>query len=247
MVEPVEIHNITEIKAKNPTVIIGFPGTGLVGSVAASQLVDVLGMDFVGYITSASFAPLAAIHNYKPLPPARIHYSQKYNLVVILSEMSIPINSSMELAEKLFVFSKELNASSIISLGGISLKEEQNAVYVVASDQKMMKSVISKKLAKPIREGATTGVTGILLSKGVLEKFPVLSILAEASQDYLDPNAASNALKVLSGVLGVEISTNQLEKDAKELETIKEAMIKSKTPRKTGSAGGDGDGGSMYG
>jgi len=240
MADSIEIHKLSEIpeiKWKKPTVVIGFPGTGLVGSVAASQLVDVLGLEFIGYITSAAFAPLAAIHDYKPLPPARIHYSSKYNVVVILSEMSIPINSSMELADKLFHFSKTLDAGLIISLGGISLKEEQDAVYVVSSDQKLVKNIVSKKLAKPIREGATTGVTGLLLSKGMLEGFPVLSILAEASQDYLDPHAAGNALKVLSSLLGVQINTTSLEKDAKELaETLKETMIKSKTPKKTGSS-----------
>ena len=246
MTDSIEIHKLSEIKGKNPTVIVGFPGTGLVGSVAASQLIDVLGLEFVGYITSATFAPLAAIHNYKPLPPARIHYSSKYNLVVILSEMSIPINSSMELAQKLFEFSKSLNAGLIISLGGISLKEEENAVYVVSSDQKIVKNIINKKLAKPIREGATTGVTGILLSQGVLESFPVLSILAEASQDYLDPHAAGNALKVLSNFLGLQINTDSLEKDAKELaETIREVAIKSKTPKKTSAVSGEG--GTMYG
>ena len=244
MADSIEIHKLTEIKGKNPTVVIGFPGTGLVGSVAASQLVDVLGLEFVGYITSAAFAPLAAIHDYKPLPPARIHYSPKYNVVVILSEMSIPINSSNELADKLFQFSKALNAGLIISLGGISLKEEQDAVYVVSSDQKIVKNIVGKKLAKPIREGATTGVTGLLLSKGVLEGFPVLSILAEASQDYLDPHAAGNVLKVLSNLLGVSINTSSLEKDAKELaETLKETMIKSKTPRRTPGSGESG----MYG
>lgn len=245
MVDQIEIHKIIEIKGKNPTVIVGLPGTGLVGSVAASQVIDVLDLEFVGYITSSSFAPLAAIHNYKPLPPARIHYSSKYNVVVILSEMSIPVASSMELADKLFDFSKKLNANLIVSLGGIALKEDQNSVYVVSSDQKIVKNIVGKKLAKPIREGATTGVTGILLSKGMLEKFPVLSILAEASQDYLDPHAAGNALKVLSDILGLDISTDSLEKDAKELAaTLRETAIKSKTPKKTDSSG---EGGTMYG
>ena len=246
MGDQIEFHKISEIKIKNPTVIVGLPGTGLVGSVAASQIIDALGLEFIGYISSPAFAPLAAIHDYKPLPPARIHYSSKYNIVVILSEMSIPITSSMDLAEKLFEFSKKMNASSIISLGGIALKEDQNAVYVVSSDQKIIKNIVSRKLAKPIREGATTGVTGLLLSKGMLERFPVLSILAEASQDYLDPNAAGNALKVLSQYLGLQINTSQLEKDAKELaETLRETTLKSKTPKKT--SGTADEGGSMYG
>ena len=32
----IKIETISEIKGKKPTIIIGFPGTGLVGSVAAS-------------------------------------------------------------------------------------------------------------------------------------------------------------------------------------------------------------------
>lgn len=87
----IQIHQIGEIKGKEPSIVLGFPGTGLVGSVAASQLAEALKLEFVGYITSPDFAPLAAIHNYVPMPTARIHYSEKHNLVVILSEMSIPV------------------------------------------------------------------------------------------------------------------------------------------------------------
>ena len=97
----IEIHRIEAMKLKNPTIILGFPGTGLVGSVAASQLVDSLQLKFGGYITSPDFAPLAAIHDYMPLPAARIHFSEKHNMIVILSEMSIPVGSSMELADKI--------------------------------------------------------------------------------------------------------------------------------------------------
>ena len=239
----IKIHTVSEIKGKKPTVILGFPGTGLVGSVAASQMIDSLALDFVGYITSPSFAPLAAIHDYKPLPPARIHYSQKHNIVVVVSEMSIPVNSSMELADKIYEFSKSLNANLIVSLGGISLKEGQDTVYVVSSDRNMIKNIVNRKIAKPIREGATTGVTGLLLARGALEKFPVLSILAESSQDYLDPGAASNALKMLSKFLELPIGTSALDKDARTVgQNMRETMAKSKTPRKT-----IGEEGTMYG
>ncbi|MDO8554742.1 MAG: PAC2 family protein [Candidatus Micrarchaeota archaeon] len=245
----IEIHKITELKAKNPTIIMGFPGTGLVGSVAASQIIDALQPEFIGYITSPDFAPLAAIHDYVPLPPARIHYSQKHNLVIIVSEMTIPVNSSLDLADKLLSYAKQINANSIISLGGISMKEDENAVYAISSDRKTIKNIISKKLAKPIREGATTGVTGILLSRGSMEGFSVLSILAEASQDYLDPKAAANVLKVLSSVIGISLDTTRLEREGKELTSaLKESMIKSKsTPKKTDVKQIDTDPGGMFG
>src|SRR5208283_2660935 len=176
----VQIHRTVDLKnLKKPTLVIGLPGTGLVGSVAASQIVDALQMQFVGYLSSAEFAPLAAIHDFKPMPPARIHYSEKYNMLVVISEMTIPVGSSLEVAEKIFEFAKSVGASSIISLGGISLQDEKKGVYIVSSDASIVKDAVNKKIAKPIKEGATTGVTGILLAKGTLEHFPITTILAE--------------------------------------------------------------------
>lgn len=242
----VEIHANSKIRSlKNPTIIIGFPGTGLVGSVAASQIVDSLKAEFGGHISSPDFAPLAAIHDYRPLPAARIHYSEKENLIIIISEMTIPIGSSNELADKIYAFSKAVNASSIISLGGISLNEEQNEVYIVSSDKEMIKQANEKKFAKPIREGATTGVTGILLTKGTLENFPITTILAESSEEYLDPKAASRVIKALSKIMGIAINTNRLDREAKSMaEDIKDAVRKAKISKKGPHSN---EGGTMYG
>ena len=243
----VQIHSTVDAKKfKKPLVVIGFPGTGLVGSVAASQIVDALNMSFGGYISSADFAPLAAIHDYKPMPAARIHYSEKHNMVVILSEMTIPVGSSLELADRIFDFAKSVNASSIISLGGISLKEEKGEVYFVSSDSKAVQDVISRKIAKPIKEGATTGVTGILLARGTLEKFSVATILAESSEEYLDPKAAATVIRTLTHITGITINTTSLDKEAVELsKSIKDAVLKSKIVKKKGPSAEEG--GTMYG
>ncbi|MBI5227612.1 proteasome assembly chaperone family protein [Candidatus Micrarchaeota archaeon] len=243
----VEIHKTADMrKLKKPLFVIGFPGTGLVGSVAASQIVESLGMSFGGYMSSSNFAPLAAIHNYKPMPAARIHYSEKHNLIVMISEMTIPVGSSLDVADRIYEFAKSVEASSIVSLGGISLKEEKGEVYAVSSDQKTIKDILAKKIAKPIKEGATTGVTGILLTKGTLESFPVTTILAESSEEYLDPKAASKVIVTLSKLTGIQINTGSLEKEATELsKSIKEAVIKAKLSKRKGPSAEEG--GSMFG
>ncbi len=227
-----------------PTLIVGFPGTGLVGSVAAAHMVDILKLDFGGYIASDEFAPLAAIHNYMPMPPARFHYSEKYNIILILSEMSVPISLASPLADSIFEFAKTTKAQKIISIGGISLKEGKNEVYVIASQKTLVKELVDRRIAKPIREGATTGVTGLLLTRGVLNNFPVITLLAESSEEYLDANAASRVLKALSKILKVEINTAQLDKEAR---GTKEALIKSKISKRGPTAEETAAGGRMYG
>jgi uncharacterized protein len=243
----VEIHRTADMKRlKKPTLIMGFPGTGLVGSVAASQIVEALQMEFGGYISSSEFAPLAAIHDYKPMPAARIHFSEKQNMIVIISEMTIPVGSSQDVADKIYEFAKSVGASTLISLGGISLQEEKKGVFVVSSDPNIVKDVIAKKIAKPIKEGATTGVTGILLAKGALDNFPITTILAESSEEFLDPKAASNVLRVLTRMTGLQVNTARLDKEAEEYaKDIKESVMKSRIVRKKGP--GANEGGSMYG
>ncbi len=243
----VEIRKTANLKKlKKPTIIIGFPGTGLVGSVAAAHLIDGPDFKFGGYITSTEFAPLAAIHDYKPLPAARIHFSEKLNLVVIISEMTIPVAAATELADDIFVFANSLKANSVISLGGIALKEGGTDVYVVSSDLPVIKEVTGKKIAKPIKEGATTGVTGVLLTKGTLTKYPVTALLAEASEDFLDPKAASNVLKALSKMTGVKVDTSRLDQEARELNKgLSKSIMKSKIGRR--GRGGISEGGGMYG
>ena len=243
----VEIHRTADLKKlRKPIIVLGFPGTGLVGSVAASQIVESLQMEFGGYISSSDFAPLAAIHDYKPMPAARLHYSEKHNMIVLISEMTIPISSSLEVSDKIFEFAKSVDASTIVSLGGISLKEEKGEVYVISSDQKAVRDIIAKKIAKPIREGATTGVTGLLLTKGTLENFAVTTILAESSEEYLDPKAAASVIRVLTRIIGVPINTSGLEKEAKELsKTLKEAVIKARLSKRKGPSAEEG--GSMFG
>lgn len=239
----VEIVKTSEIDAKSPLFIVGFPGIGLVGSVATSYFVEKSGFRMAGYITSNEFAPLAAIHNYIPLPPVRIYYSKEKNIVVVLSEIVVPVAVSNELAYKILEFAKQLRSERIISVGGIALREAENAVYLVGNRKSEVDTLIKKNVGRSIKEGATTGVTGTLLAIGSVTGYSILAVLAEASPDFVDPKAASNALQTLSKVINVPINTLELEKEARILaQGAKESAIKSKAMGKKG-----GPSGGMYG
>ncbi len=239
----VQIVRTMEIDAKNPLILVGFPGVGLVGSVATSYFVEKGGFKMAGYVTSDEFAPLAAIHNYMPLPPVRIYYSKDKNMVVVLSEIVVPVAVSNEMARTILDFAKALNSQKIISVGGISLKEAEGAVYLVGNTKNEVDGLINKKIGKSIKEGATTGVTGTLLAMGSVTGYSILAVLAEASPDFVDPKAASNALQALSKIIDVPINTLELEKEARVLaQGAKESAIKSKAMgKKSGPSGG------MYG
>ncbi|NYZ60111.1 proteasome assembly chaperone family protein [Candidatus Micrarchaeota archaeon] len=232
----IEFKKLMPMKAKNATVIVGFPTSGLVGSIAASYLTSKLDMDFVGYYTSDKIPPVTAIHDYKPLPPIRVYASEEKHLVVILSEIVVPISISMEMAKHIAEMAEKVNSPMVITLGGISQNEEEHSVYAISTDNRLAEDLVKRKLVKKVREGATTGVVGLLLFPDIVKR-PVLALLGEAETERPDPGAAVDVLHVLSKIIEVEINTDELEKEAELLaQAASESVISSKLlKRKLGS------------
>ncbi len=228
----IEYKELKPLKIKGATTIVGFPTTGLVGSIAASYLANKLDMELMGYFTSDKIPPVTAIHDYKPLPPLRVYASKKHKLVVILSEIVTPISLSSKVADAIREIARKLKSPLIITLGGISMHEREGEVYGISTSEELTASLEKRKQIKRVKEGATTGVAGLLLTPGVYKE-PVLSLLAETLEEQPDPNAAANVIGVVAEITKVKIDTKELEKEAEILsKATKEAVFHSKKGKK---------------
>lgn len=224
----VEIKQVDSFKLKNPIVIEGFPGIGMLGTISSSYLAEKLDMKLVGYFASAHFPPIAAIHNYKPVSPARIYASEKYNMLVLFSEFVIPANIVFPLSQTILEFAKKNKASMIYSLAGVASPAPDSKIYGIAST-----ADIGAKLKKAgvelISEGATQGVSGVLIAECASEKFPAANLMAQTSQP-LDPRSAARLLDKLSEVTGLKFETRDLILQAQKVEDrVREAMEKMKS------------------
>jgi len=220
--------DIRKMDLKSPKFIVGFPTVGLVGSISLAYLVSNLDFEFVGTVRSSKFAPVVAIHNHRPLPPLRILASEKYNMVAILSEMSIPMNLSQSVSDAIMTLYKDMKGELMIVLGGISLGEKKDGIYYIPSTESVRAFCETKKVGESIKEGATTGVTALLMMETSMKGIDAITLLAEANADFSDPKASSNVLKSLSKLIDLPIKTADLDREAKEMsQNIKETEIKS--------------------
>jgi uncharacterized protein len=225
---PVKIVETAEFDLRKPTLVEGFPGVGLVGTIAASYIVEKLQMQMCGYITSEKFPPIAAVHNKMPLHPARIYKSKKENLLVLFSEFIIPLHSIQELSEKILSWCIERNVKQIISLGGIVVQGQQDVVFGIASTPELVKQLEEAGI-KTIKEGATTGVSGVLLADCYSKGFPAISLLAESKPEFLDPMAAASVIEALKKIIPLRVSTDDLIAEAANIEgRMKELMYKAR-------------------
>ena len=81
------------------TLIEGFPGMGLVGTIAAKYLVEKMPFKEVGFLHSDSFMPIIRIHNGIPVQPSRIYVNEEAKLVVLISEQVIQKQHTQIVAE----------------------------------------------------------------------------------------------------------------------------------------------------
>lgn len=221
----VEIKEIEKFNVKNPIIIEGFPGIGMVGPIGASFLAQRPSMKLVGYISSTHFPPIAAIHDYKPVSPARIYASEQDNMMVLFSEFVIPADVVLPLAQELISFAGLKKARAIYSLAGIAMDTPTNTIHGIASTQEMRDSLKASGVDL-IKEGATQGVSGVLIAECAAQKFPAANLMIETNKP-LDPVGTARLVDLLSKITGLKIDTQSLVKEGKQVEeNLKQAMQK---------------------
>ncbi|MBW3022870.1 PAC2 family protein [Candidatus Woesearchaeota archaeon] len=207
-------------KPKNPIIIEGFPGFGLVGSISTEFLINHLQTEQIGSIKVEENSPLVAIHDGKVLDPIAIHYNKKNNIIIVHAIASSQ-GIEWQLKETILKLAKDLQAKEIISLEGVIGGEagEPRSFYFTnsaKSEKKFETSSIEK-----LKEGIVVGVTGALL----LEKsVSVSAVFVETHSAMPDSKAAAKVIEILDKYLGLEVDYAPLLKQAelfeKKLKTI---------------------------
>ena len=132
------------------TLVEGFPGIGLVGTIAAGYLAEKHGTDCIGYVVSKKFPPMASIHKGKPMFPARIYIDKKNKMVMLFSEFVVPAETVYDIAQSILDWAEGSKIKMIISLAGMTSRgiETKPEVYGISSNEEMTK-LLSKNNVKP--------------------------------------------------------------------------------------------------
>ncbi len=214
-------------KLKNPIIIEGFPGIGMIGTIATSYLAEKLQMKLIGYFSSSHFPPIAAIHDYVPVSPARIYASEEHDLIVIFSELVIPAQLVIPLSEQIIALAQKYNAKAIYSFAGIASPIPDDKMYAIASTKKLVEET-KKQGFELVKEGATQGVSGVLIAECAAAKMPAVNYMCQTASP-LDPRSAAKLLDKVMPLMQIQIDTKQLVSEAEKVEgKLKEAMDKMK-------------------
>ncbi len=215
---------VLEKKPKNATIIEGFPGFGLVATIATEYLVDHLDATQIGKIVMEEIPPIVAVHSGKVIEPIGIFYSKKYNLVILHVLTSVN-GFEWKMAKIIEELCKQLSAKEILCIEGVgSMSGTTNAYYISEKNAKKFKE---KAKIERLTDGIIMGVTGSLMLN---KKLPVSCIFAETHSNMPDSAAASKIIEVLDSYLGLKVDPKPLLEKAKKVEEkIQSLLNQSKT------------------
>jgi len=225
MEEKIRFVEYEKLNLSGYTLIEGFPGLGLVGTIAVKYLVERQKFEPAGHIETDFFVPIISIKNGKPVFPSRIFIHKRKKLVAILSEQIIPKMKVQDVAKAVVGWIGKKGIKKVISLEGIKTRgapAKTEKIYGIADSEKA-KEELKKYGVTIVQDGITTGVTAlILLELSQNKKTNSCSLLGNV-QIAADYKASAECLMKLNEMLDLKINVEPLFKEAKETE---KALIK---------------------
>jgi len=203
-------------KLEKPRLLEGFPGFGLVGTIATEFLIEHLKCEEIGRIMLDEIPAMVAIHDNKVVQPLGLHYSKEYHLL-ILHAVTTSQGIEWKLIEALLALQKEIHAPEIISLEGVG-SAEQNPdpqTYFYATHREHQEK-LRKIGLQPLKEGIIIGVTGGLLIKA--GSIPITCFFAETMSNLPDSTAAAHVISALDKYLNMKVDPQPLLEQAKQME-----------------------------
>jgi len=218
----VDLEIILKKRPKNPIMIHGFPGFGLVGTIATEFLIEHLQVEQIGKITMEEMPAAVAIHNNKMVDPFGIFHNKKYN-IVILHAIAATQGFEWKLAGFVVDLAKKLQAKEVISLEGLGSETETMKSFFYTTDAR--KNAKLKKVGiQPLKEGIIMGVTGALLLKA--QGFPLTCIFSETHSNLPDSKAAAKIIEELDKYLGLKVDYKPLLAQAENFEEKLQGLMK---------------------
>jgi len=223
------IKELVNVELKNPILVEGFPGLGMVGSIATQYLVKQLKAQKLATLYSPHF-PYHVLVDKKG--SARLLRGEFYlwkneigeNDFILLTgdSQAQTIEGQFEVANSILDFAEKKKVKMIITLGGYRNEVEGTPKVVAVStnpalfERALKARAISSEAGTPI-----VGTAGLLLGLAKFRKIDAVCLLGETRGYLPDPKTAKSVIAVLQGILNVNVDLKGLDE---EIERSKEIL-----------------------
>ena len=222
------IKEIKKVELKDPVLIEGLPGLGLVGKIAIRYLIKKLKAKKFAHLYSPHFPYYVLVNNKGSVRLLRgtFYYwknnNNKNDLILFTGDsQSQTIEGQYEIADCMLNFSHKHKVKTIATIGGYRKEiKEKPQVYVAATTQNLLDHALNSG-AKLGKSGSPiVGTAGLILGLAGFKKMEALCLLGETRGYMPDPLAAKSVLEILSSAFNFEIDLEELNEEITKAETM---------------------------
>ena len=222
------IKEFMKIEPKNPVLIEGLPGLGLVGKITIRYLIKQLKAQKFAYLYSPHF-PYFVLVNKKGnvrLLRGAFYYVRNPdgpNDVFLFTgdSQSQTIEGQYEIAEKMLIFAKKYNVQSIATIGGYRMEIQGKPKVIVAGTTR---EILDRALAAGATVSSTgspiVGTAGLILGLARFKKIDALCLLGETRGYLPDPLAARSVVEVLKNMFNLKIDLTGIDEEISKSEKM---------------------------
>ena len=246
------VTRIKEVTLKDPILVEGLPGVGHVGKLVADHMVEELDAEKIMEIYSPHFPPQVMVKEDGTIRQVRNEiyaYHGKEgepDLLIIVGDYQSATNEGhYELCGIFLDLAESYHVKRIYALGGYGTGQfvDKPTVMGAATSIELVTEMKEKGVVFHENEpgGGIIGVSGLLLGLGALRGMDAVCLMGVTSGYLVDPKAATEVLRILCRILGIEVDVHALEERATEMEKIIGKLQEMERAQAPYEAGGDED------
>ncbi len=204
------ISEINKVDIKNKPLIQSFSGSGAIGTILSTFLIQSLKMKHVAVVHSKTIPPVAIIKDGLIEQPIRLFQSEK--LALMTCEIPISYGNIPDFLRMLVKYYIKNNVSHIIPIGGLPVLQdlgESAQCYAITSNNEMI-SFLKEKGTKILDEGIVYGTVVETLEICEADGYSsCFSLLAECDPNIPSYSAAKKIIFELAKILDFDFDEKQ--------------------------------------
>jgi len=201
------------------SVLMGFPGSGLVGSIALQYMVEQLEFPQIGSMNSKYFPPLAMMNRGVINVPVRIY--EKKNIAAIVADIPIHPMICYEVANGIMDWLMPYKVREVVTIAGIITNEPEKRVFGVATSDEALPRIQENTIILPI--GSISGIASSILTECKIRNIHAYGLLGETINSP-DPRASASAIEVLNRMFDLGLDVQPLLEQAEEIESTMQKL-----------------------
>lgn len=201
------------LSEKGTSVLMGFPGSGLVGSIALAYMVEQLEFEQIGSMNSKYFPPLAMMNRGVISAPVRLY--EKGSIAAVVADIPIHPMICYEVANGMMDWLAPFAVKEVVTLAGIVTNETEKRVFGVATTDADLPRIQDATIILPV--GSISGIASSLMTECKIRSIPAFGLLGETI-NAPDPRAAAATIEVLNRMYDLNLDVQPLLEQAEEIE-----------------------------